>query len=47
MDFSDVSTTNNNYKYTLLCIDVFTRKAYAVPLKTKNMNEVINAFNQI
>ena len=44
MDFSDVSTTNNNYKYILLCIDVFTRKAYAVPLKTKNMNEVVNAF---
>ena len=44
MDFSDVSTTNNNYKYILLCIVVFTRKTYAVPLTTKHMNEVVNAF---
>ena len=38
---------NGGYKYLLLCIDVLTRYAWAIPLKTKNVNEVVAAFAMI
>lgn len=41
-DISKYSKSNKNYKYLLVLIDVFTRKVFARPLKTKNTNDVIN-----
>lgn len=47
-DMTNVSRYNDNNRYLLTCIDVFTKFAFAVPLKTKTANEVTNAFeNQI
>lgn len=40
-------TTNKNYKYLLLVVDVFSRYAWAIPLKTKNISEVVDAFETI
>jgi hypothetical protein len=34
---------NNDFKYILCCVDVFTRKAYAIPMKTKDILEVIKS----
>jgi len=34
---------NNEFKYILCCVDVFTRKAYAIPMKTKDILEVIKS----
>ena len=38
---------NHGYNYILLAIDVFSRYAWGVPLKTKNINEVVAAFSHI
>ena len=40
-DISKYSKTNKNYKYLLVLIDVFTRKAFVRPLKNKSMEVVI------
>lgn len=46
-DMSDISTTNNNYKWILCVIDVFTRKAYVMPLKNKTSANVTAGMKQI
>ena len=38
---------NGGYKYILLCIDVFSRYAWAVPLKSKGTEDVLEAFKTI
>jgi hypothetical protein len=38
---------NKNYKYILACIDIFTRKLYCEPLKSKENDEVIRALEVI
>ena len=45
-DLSKYKSSNSNYKYILACIDVFTRKAYAKPMKNKNIDNVYNCSNQ-
>ena len=40
-------TTNKNYKYLLLVEDVFSRYAQAIPLKSKNIDEVVDAFEKL
>lgn len=37
----------NGYRYILTCIDLFSKKAYAQPLKTKTDKEVAQAMRQI
>ena len=44
MDVQNIAKFNDNYKYILTVIDIFTRYAWAVPLKSKSQNEVKNAF---
>ena len=34
-DFSNISSVNNNITFLLVAVDVFTRKAYVIPMKTK------------
>ena len=46
-DFSNLSTYNDGYKYLLNCIDVFTKRAWSMPLKTKTGREVISSFGRI
>lgn len=38
---------NRGYKYILLCVDVFSRYAYAVPLKQKTAGECAAAFRTV
>ena len=46
-DLSNLSTYNDGYRYLLNCIDVFTKRAWSVPVKTKTGREVSNAFERI
>ena len=46
LDLSNISTTNSYYQYLLVSIDIFTRKAFAVPLKFKNAESVIKGMEQ-
>ena len=47
MDMSNIATTNSYYKYLLVSIDIFTRKAFVVPLKTKTSETVIEGMKDI
>ena len=46
-DLSDISTTNSNYKWLLCGVDVFTRKAYIIPMKNKTASRVTEAMKII
>lgn len=46
-DLPQLAKYNDGFRYILLTIDVFTRKAYARPLKTKSGKEVSQAFQDI
>lgn len=45
-DMSQLSTYNDGYRYLLNCIDVFTKRAWSVPLKSKTGREVSEAFER-
>lgn len=50
MDLSDMSmyqSKNHGYKYILLAVDVFTRKAYAQPIKNKTEKSISEAFENM
>lgn len=50
MDIFDLSRymyTNQYYRYILCCVDVFTRKAFAEPLKTKDSESCAVAFQKM
>jgi len=46
-DMSNISSYNDGVRYLLTCIDVFSKKAWAVPVRTKTGREVANAFEKI
>jgi len=46
-DISTYSRENNNYKFVLIVIDCFSKKAYTVPLKNKSAKSMIAAFKKI
>ena len=46
-DLSNLSPFNNGMRYFLTCIDVFTKRAWAVPTRTKSGKEVAEAFQKI
>jgi len=46
-DLVNISSRNDGYRYLLTCIDVFTKRAWAVPTKTKTSREVTRAFEKI
>ena len=47
MDMSSMREENDNYRYVLVMIDVFSRKLWMRPLKTKSAKDVEKAFTQI
>ena len=47
VDVSNISSHNDGYRYILTCIDVFSKRAWAIPLKTKSGTEVTSAFEKI
>jgi IS30 family transposase len=39
--------TNSKYKYLLNIIDLFSKYAYVIPLKSKSANDVIEGFSSV
>ena len=46
-DMRKYSTYNRKYTYIFAMIDVFTRKTFCVPMKSKETSEVLEAFKSI
>jgi transposase InsO family protein len=46
-DMQSVSKQNNGFKYILTVIDLFSKHAYTIPLKSKSNDVVINAFEKL
>lgn len=47
VDLQSLSKYNDNYRYLLTCIDIFSKYAWAIPLKTKHSKNIIDAFDYI
>ena len=47
IDTSNISKHNDDYKFLLTCVDVFSRKAYVIPLKSKSNRDVLSGFRSI
>lgn len=47
LDMSNYSRMNKGYHWILICIDVFTRKLYARPIKNKTGPVVTEAFRDV
>jgi Integrase core domain/Chromo (CHRromatin Organisation MOdifier) domain len=47
VDLSNISRYNDGFRYLLCCIDVFTKQAWAVPIRTKSAREVADAMEKI
>jgi transposase InsO family protein len=47
VDMQSLSRSNDSYRYILTCIDVFSKRAFAVPLKDKRGSTLVEAFEQI
>ena len=47
IDFSLLKKYNDNFKYILVTIDVFSKVAFAVCLKTKSSKDMIQAFEKV
>lgn len=45
MDMQKYSRENNGFRYVLIAIDIFSRQAYAMPVKSKNGQEIASAFD--
>jgi N-acyl-L-homoserine lactone synthetase len=46
-DLNELSGYNNQYRYILVCVDIYTRYAFVKLLKTKSAKNVSNKFEQI
>jgi IS30 family transposase len=46
-DLNELSSYNNQYRYILVCVDLYTRYAFVKLLKNKNAYNVCNKFEQI
>jgi hypothetical protein len=44
LDYTKYATKNKNYKFILIGIDIFSRKAFAEPIKAKTPRNVLEAF---
>ena len=47
IDMSDISTANENYKYIIACIDVFSRFVWAIPIKHKDTRTIIECLGEM
>ena len=47
VDLQSLSRYNKGYKYLLTCIDIFSKYAWVFPLKTKQGQELVKAFQTI
>jgi hypothetical protein len=46
-DLSRYEKNNDGFRYLLVCIDVFSRKAYVKPMKNKDTSTVISTFTNL
>ena len=44
-DFSDISNMNDNVKYLIVIVDVFSRYAWVFPIKNKSSDTINNIMN--
>lgn len=47
IDLQNIAKENNNYKYLLTIIDVFSKYAWVIPLKNKTQDSIITAFKSV
>jgi len=47
VNLSSLSPFNDGMRYLLTCIDVFTKKAWAVPVARKSAKDIVEAFAKI
>ena len=47
VDLRNLSRYNKGYKFLLTCIDIFSKYAFVLPLKTKQGQELVKAFQKI
>lgn len=47
VDLQALKKNNDGFSYLLTCIDIFSKYAWAIPLKTKNSKNIIDAFQVI
>lgn len=47
VDVQQLASKNNNFRYLLNCIDIFTRYAFVRPVKDKKASNVLEAFKDI
>ena len=47
VDLTNISRYNDSYRYLLTCIDVFSKKAWVVPLVSKSARHVTEAFEKV
>ena len=47
VDLSSLSSFNDGFRYLLTCIDVFSRRAWAEPVRKKTARDVAEAFEKI
>ena len=47
VDMSNLSSANKNYRYLLVCVDVFSRLAFVVPMKNKTSNTIVESFREV
>jgi len=47
VDMSNLSSYNDGMRYILTCIDVFTKRSWTIPVRTKSGRDVCEAFEKI
>ena len=47
VDLQNLNRYNKGYKYLLTCIDIFSKYAWVLPLKSKQVQELVKAFQKI
>lgn len=47
VDLQSLQKFNQNFRYVLTCIDILSKYAWAVPLKTKRGDEIVKVFQSI
>ena len=47
MDLVNLAKQNDNYKYVLVAVDIFSRYGHVQPLKSKGGTDVVDALNQM
>ena len=46
-DMQSIKEENDGYQYILTCIDVFSKEAWAIPVKNKSADEILRVFRLI